>query len=132
MTNNSGARWFLSGRLGPLISAVVVTALVVFVACFLVWHHLGGGAWRSAVEVNHAVLVAPQRLDLNVSSCNGAPDVSLRETDVEVQVHVLSFSTPMRGGAECQDIVGVSLREPLGRRAVVDQHTGQVVKVTTQ
>ena len=132
MTSNPGARWFLAGRLGPLISAVLITALVVFVACFLVWHHLGGGAWRSAVEVNHAVLVAPQRLDLNVSSCNGAPKVSLRESDVDVHVRVMSFSTPFRGADECQDIVGVSLQEPLGRRAVVDQHTGQVVKVTTQ
>ena len=32
MTSNSGARGFLSGRRGPLIGAVVVTALVVLVA----------------------------------------------------------------------------------------------------
>lgn len=132
MTNNSGARWFLSPRLAPLVAAVVLTALVVFLACFLVWHYLGGGAWRSPVEVNHAVLVAPQRLDLNVSSCNGAPDVSLQETDVEVQVRVLSYSTPMRGRDDCQAIVGISLRELLERRAVVDQHTGQIVRVATQ
>ena len=132
MTNSSGARGFLPGRLGPLIAAVVVTALLVFVACVMVWHHLGGGAWRSEVRVDKAWLLAPERLELIVSSCNGAPRVSLKETDVDVQVTVQSFSTPLRGGDDCQDHVNVYLREPLGDRAVVDKHTGRVVKVTTR
>ena len=108
-----------SGRRGPLVGAVVVAALVVFVACFMVWHHLGGGAWRSDVRVDEAWLLAPQRLELIVASCNGAPRVSLRETDVDVQVKVKSFSTPLRGGDDCQDAVTVYLREPLGDRDVV-------------
>ncbi len=131
MTNSSGSRGFLSGRLGPIIIAVVVTGLLVFVVCFMVWHHLGGGAWRSEVRVMEAVLLAPQRLDLGVASCNGAPRVSLRETDVDVQVRVMSFSTPFRGGNECDDHVEVYLREPLGDRVVIDRHTGQVVSVRT-
>ena len=130
-TNGSGSRGFLSGRLGPIIVAVVATGLVVFVACFMVWHRLGGGAWRSEVRVMEAVLLAPQRLDLGVASCNGAPRVSLRETDVDVQVRVMSFSTPFRGGNECDDHVEVYLREPLGDRVVVDRHTGQLVSVRT-
>ncbi len=131
MTDGSGARGFSPGRLGPFVVAVVVTALVVFVACFMVWHHLGGGAWRSDVRVDEAYLLTPQRLELIVASCHGAPRVSLRETDVDVQVKVKSFSTPFRGGLDCQDGVEVSLREPLGDRAVVDEHTGKVVSVVT-
>ena len=131
MTSSSGSRGFLSGRLGPIIIAVLVTGLVVFVACFAVWLNLGGGAWRGEVRVMEAVLLAPQRLDLGVASCNGAPRVSLRETDVDVQVRVMSFSTPFRGGNECDDHVEVYLREPLGDRVVVDRHTGQVVSVRT-
>ena len=121
---------FLSGRLGPLI-AVVLTALVVFVACFMAWHNLGGGAWRSDVRVMEAVLLAPKRLELGVASCHGAPRVSLRETDVDVQVKVLAFSTPFHGGNDCDDHVEVYLREPLGDRVVVDKHTGQIVSVRT-
>ena len=131
MTSSSGSRGFLSGRLGPIIIAVLVTGLVVFVACFMVWHHLGGGAWRSEVRVMEAVLLAPQRLDLGVASCNGAPRVSLRETDVDVQVRVMSFSTPFHGGDDCDDHVEVYLREPLGDRVVIDRHTGQIVSVRT-
>ena len=131
MTSSSGSRGFLSGRLGPIIIAVLVTGLVVFVACFAVWLNLGGGAWRGEVRVMEAVLLAPQRLDLGVASCNGAPRVSLRETDVDVQVRVMSFSTPFRGGNECDDHVEVYLREPLGDRVVIDRHTGQVVSVRT-
>ena len=89
----------------------------------MVLHHLGGGAWRSDVRVDEAWLLAPQRLELIVASCNGAPRVSLRETDVDVQVKVKSFSTPLRGGDDCQDAVTVYLREPLGDRDVVDEHT---------
>ena len=131
MTDSSGSRKLLSGRLGPLIVAVVVTGLLVFVACFMVWHHLGGGAWRGEVRVMEAVLLAPQRLELRVASCHGAPRVSLRETDVDVQVKVVAFSTPFHGGMDCQDAVEVYLRNPLGDRAVVDKHAGQVVSVTT-
>ena len=129
MTDSSGPRGFLLGRLGPFVVAVVVTALVVFMACFMVWHHLGGGAWRSDVRVDEAVLLTPQRLELIVASCHGAPRVSLRETDVDVKVKVKSFSTPFLGGLDCQDGVEVYLREPLGDRVVVDEHAGKVVSV---
>ena len=134
MTNDSGSRGFLSGRLGPVIVAVVVTAVVVFAACFAVWLNLGGGAWRSEVRVIEAHLLdpdRPDRLTLNVASCNGAPRVSLRKTDANVQVKVIAFSTPFHGGDDCDDRVEVSLQEPLGDRVVIDMHTGQVVSVRT-
>ena len=62
MASSSDSRGFLSGRLGTTIVAVVITGLVVFVACLLVWHHLGGGAWRSDVSVKSALLLSPDRL----------------------------------------------------------------------
>ena len=129
MTSSYGTRGLLTGRLGPLIIAVVITGLLVFVACFMVWHHLGGGAWRSEVSVKSASLLSPDRLELIVASCHGAPQVSLEETDVDVQVKVISFSTPLRGGMDCLDIVQGHLREPLRDRIVVDKHTGQSVTV---
>ncbi len=135
MTNSSGSRGFLSGRLGPIIIAVLVTGLVVFVACFAVWLNLGGGAWRGEVSVMEVQLRypdRPDRLSLAVASCNGAPRVSLfRETDIDVQVKVIAFSTPFHGGNDCRDVVEVTLREPLGDRVVVDRHTGQLVSVRT-
>ena len=135
MTNDSGSRGFLSGRLGPIIIAVLVTGLVVFVACFAVWLNLGGGAWRGEVSVREVLLRypdRPDRLSLAVASCHGAPRVSLfRETDVDVQVKVIAFSTPFHGGNDCRDVVEVTLREPLGDRVVVDRHTGQIVSVRT-
>ncbi len=66
-----------------------------------------------------------------VASCHGAPRVPLEETDVDVQVKVISFSTPLRGGLDCLDRVEVHLQEPLGDRIVVDKHTGQSVSVST-
>lgn len=121
----------MTRRLGPLVIAVVGTALVVFVACFMVWHHLGGGAWRSEVAINGGSLVAPQRIELAVSSCNGAPRATVRETMDEIRVTVVAYWTPSRGGDDCQDYVVVRLLLPLGDRAVVDRHTGQVVNIRT-
>ncbi len=132
MARGSGSTTF--GRLGPVIVAVVVTAVVVFAACFMVWHNLGGGAWRSEVRVMEAHLPdpdRPDRLTLGVASCNGAPRVSFRKTDDDVKVKVIAFSTPFHGGEDCMDAVDVYLQEPLGDRVVVDKHTGQVVSVRT-
>lgn len=121
----------MTRRWWPIVHAVVITALLVFVACFMVWHHLGGGAWRSEVEINGGSLVTPQRLSLGVSSCNGAPRATVRETMDEIRVKVVAYWTPSRGGDDCQDHVVVRLLLPLGDRAVVDRHTGQVVNITT-
>ena len=131
MTDSSGSRRTLSGSLRPIIIAVLVAGLVVFVACFVVWYHLGGGAWRSGVTVSDAKLAAPHTLILTVDSCLGAPRVAqLQETDVDVQVRVIAFSTPMHGGADCQELVKAYLEEPLGDRMVVDKHSGRIVSDT--
>ena len=133
MTDNSGSRGSLSGHLGLIVVAVVVTGLVVFVACFMVWYRLGGGAWRSGVSVSDAKLGAPHTLILTVDSCQGAPRVAqLQETDVDVQVRVIAFSTPFHGGTDCQELVEANLEEPLGDRMVVDKHSGRIVRDALQ
>ena len=129
MTNRSWARGFLPGRRGSLVIAVVATALVVFVACFLVWQHLRGDALRG-VSVVEARLVAPKRVELLVATCH-PPQVSLWERDVDLQVKAMSVSGPSRGDVICRVSVEFDLEEPLGDRAVVDEHTGNVVRVTT-
>ncbi len=133
MTNSSGSRGFLSVPLGCLIVAVFVAGVVIGLAVSVAaWSFLGGGAWRGEVTVMEAGLLSPDRLALTVGSCNGDPEVSLlRETDVDVQVKVVAFSTPLLGGNQCADGVVVYLREPLGGRVVVDKHTGQSVTVST-
>ena len=126
MADSSSSTGSSAIRLIPVIVAVVVTGLLVFVACFMVWYNLGGGAWRSGVSVRDVKMVAPDRLILTVASCHGAPRVSMsRETDVDVQVKVIAFSTPFHGGLDCLEFIKVYLEEPLGDRDIVDLHTGQ-------
>ncbi len=121
----------MRGRLIAAGIGCVGGGLVVFVACFLVWLLLGGGAWRSTVRIAEAELSAPDRLTLIVDSCQGAPQVSYaRETGAEVGVRVVAFSTPFGGGTDCQEIVKVYLDSPLGGRIVIDAHSGSTVEVT--
>ena len=130
MANSSGFRGLFADHLGGLIVVVVVTALVVFLACFVVWYNIGGGAWRGAVRVDEALLRSPDRLDLIVSSCNGDPAPSeWGMTDSAVQVRVVAFSRPLHGGAECQDVLKLDLPEPLEDRIVLDLHTGKTMSV---
>ena len=130
-----GSRYSLFIRLGLLVCTVLVTGLVVFVACVWVWYNFAGGGWRGAVTVSGASYgyspENPYGLGLGVSVCLGDPEVSLlRETDHEVEVKVIAFTTPFHGGMDCGDGIAVRLQEPLGDRIVVDGHTGQRVRVT--
>ena len=131
MTSGSGSRGFLSGRVGGIIVAVVVTGVVVFATCLAVWLNLGGGVWRSEVSVIEVRMRSPDRLSLSVASCSGDPKVwYLRETDIDVQVKVRASSTPFHGGCDGRDVVEIRLGKPLGDRDVVDKHTGQTVSVS--
>ena len=77
-----------------------------------------------------AMFHSPQRLDLVVASCNRNPVVSLqRETDDEVQVKVKVDSDVRLSGGDCVDIVQVRLQEPLGDKAIIDNHTGKSVSI---
>ena len=134
--DNGGAQWreslvqkvsFPAGP-GPTVVGAAVSGLLVFVACFMVWYHLGGGAWRSGVSVSDAQMGAPDTLLLTVDSCQGAPTLAeLQETNIDVEVRVIAFSTPFHGGTDCQELVKAHLEEPLGDRLVVDGHSGRIV-----
>ena len=127
MADSSSPTGSSAVRLIPVIVAVVVTGLLVFVACSVVWYHLGGGAWRSEVRVIDVKLGAPDTLILSVGSCHGAPRASVNEeTDAYVQVEAVAFSTPLHSRRACIDDVKAYLREPLGDRAVVDKRSGKI------
>ena len=128
MASSSGSRRLLSGGLVRLLMAIAVVLglLLVFVAGWC----LGGGTWRGEVNVMEVRVDDSNWIELIVASCNGDPAASVtRETDAEVWVKVAASSTPLKGGGDCQDIVGVRLQEPLGDRVVVDKHTGEPVIV---
>ncbi len=118
-----------------LIVTAVVSGLVVFVACFMIWYHVGGGVWRGWVSVEEAQLIEPDKLSLLVNSCI-TPEVSvLNETGVDVQVRLHYYFIPLRSvgyppNDVCEERVEIRLGEPLGNREVVDKRTGQLVSVT--
>ena len=133
MTNTSGSRRLLSGRLGLLIIAAVV---VIGLMAFAVWLFLGFGVYnmRGEVSVLRGYVHYPDRLILVTGGpCEGDQQVSLlRETDVDVQVKVVASSRPsFQGGSDCEPAVEVQLQEPLGDRVVVDKHTGELVSLST-
>ena len=85
---------------------------------------------HAEVSVDEASLDSPNRLLLHVSTCDENPEVShLVETNVDVQVRVVAEAPPFVYGKDCRDIAAIQLQEPLGRRDVVDLHTGEVVRV---
>ena len=131
MTNTSGSKRFLYGRLKLLLVAAVV---VIGLTALAVWLILGlnGYTSRGEVDVMEAEFRSPDRLTLIVASCNKNPKISLlQETDVDVQVKVVADSELFpQSGEDCLDIVEVQLQEPLGDRVVVDRHTGRLVSVT--
>ena len=128
MTNGSGSSRLLSGRLGLLLMVVVIVIALPLV--FASGWCLGGGIWRGEVRVMEVRLSSSNWLELVVASCNGNPAASvLQQTDRDVHVKVTASSTPLRGGCDGVDVVGVRLQEPLGDRTVIDRHTGQEVVV---
>lgn len=123
-------RQILSVRLVLLAVAVFALAFAVFATGWF----LGGGIWRGGVPVFEVSLYsdAPDVLQLGVSSCHGDPELAeFWETDKDVQVRIVASSTPFMDDPDCNDVVSVQLREPLGNRAVVDLHTEERVRVTT-
>jgi hypothetical protein len=84
------------------------------------------------VGVVGAELRSPTRLVLIVDSCHQDAELDvLGETDKAVLVRVVASFTPLRsGGLDCQDLIEVLLRDPLGNRIVVDLHTRREVDVT--
>ena len=135
MTNISGSKRLLSGRLGLVIVAAVV---VIGLMAFAVWLLLGFGVYtmRGEVSVFGGAFLYPDRLVFGTGGpCQGDQEVVLlRETDVDVQVKVVASSRPFfQGGPDCGGgIVEIQLSEPLGDRVVVDMHTGKIVSVESR
>ena len=135
MTTTRDAKRLPFRMLLYLVVPAVVSGLVVFVACFMVWYQAGGGYWRSWVSVEEAQLIEPDKLSLLVNSCI-TPRISiLNETEVDVQVKLHNYFIPLRSvgyppNDVCERRVEIRLSEPLGNRGVVDKHTGQLVTVT--
>ena len=135
MTNTSGSKGLLSGRLGLLIVAAVV---VIGLMAFAVWLLLSFGVYtmRGEVSVFGGAFLYPDRLVFGTGGpCQGDQEVVLlRETDVDVQVKVVASSRPFfQGGPDCGGgIVEIQLSEPLGDRVVVDMHTGKIVSVESR
>ena len=100
MTTTRDAKSLPFRQLLYLVVPAVVSGLVVFAACFMVWYQAGGGYWRSWVSVEEAQLIEPDKLSLIVNSCEGTtPLLSLIEqTEVDVQVKLSVFHSVLRGG----------------------------------
>ena len=138
MTSRPASRGFLSGRRRRLYIGLFIAAVAIGALAFAVWlfFFVGNGrdTSRAGVSVIQARLIAPDKLRLNVNSCNKNAGVSdLVETDVDVQVKVVADYDPSPLFVqECDDAVEVQLAKPLGDRDVVDKHTGEAVRDTSR
>ena len=104
--------------------AFVLGGLVVF----YIWQSVGGGVWRGGVDIRAANLLNPDTLELHVGSCNGVPRVfQLHQDDESIRLRVEAYSTPLKGGDDCRDNVNVYLKDPLGDRVIIDDHTNRAV-----
>ena len=107
---------------------VIATGIVLL----LVWVFVGGGAYRSGVDVVRGSLYSETSLTLWVDECNGAPTVSrLTETDDHVRVEVVAYQTLLGDELHCLDEIRVGLTSPLGERPLIDGHSGQTVSLTS-
>ena len=112
------------------------------------WLRVSGGAFSELVDVVHVVndankgrqevrvkeawLQFPDLLVLSADTCNENPEVwVLQQTEADVQVLMSADAFPFRQSyPDCVEAIAVQLREPLGDRVVVDQHTGRAVSVS--
>ena len=110
-------------------ASFIVGGLVVF----YIWQSVGGGVWRGGVYIREAYLLSSDTLELSVGSCNGYPRVyQLHQDEESIRLRVEANSTPLKGGNDCADHVNVYLRDPLGDRVVIDDHTGRVVPIVSR
>ena len=127
-----GRSQYKSNRTRTLVAVlqVLLGAVVGATLMFLLWQSIGGGVWRGGVEIQEAVLRAVDKLDLKVASCNGNARVyTLEDTDELVRLRVVASSTPFKHGNDCQDSVTMWLKDPIGNRNLIDDHTGRALEV---
>ena len=106
----------------------VVSFVLGGLVVFYIWQSVGGGVWRGGVDIRAANLLNPHTLELHVGSCNGVPRVfQLQQDDESIRLRVEAYSTPLKGGDDCGDIVKVYLKDPLGDRVIIDDHTNRAV-----
>ncbi len=98
---------------------------------FCIWQSVGGGVWRGGVDIRTANLLNPHTLELEVGSCNGNPSVfELHQDDESIRLRVEAYSTPLKGGDDCRDSVKVYLKDPLGDRVIIDDHTNRAITLS--
>jgi hypothetical protein len=69
-----------------------------------------------------------RQLEVGVGTCNQDPRVTAVETDDEVRLSSNEV-LPRGAGNDCQDIDIVTLDTPLGDRKVIDEASGDEVRV---
>lgn len=114
------------------VFALLATALAVAgIMGFVFWLTAGGGAWRGSVAISEASFRPPNTLEVIVGSCNGAPAVKVfRQTADTVELEVVAYSTPLRGGDDCLDLLAVEVDEPFTAGDLLDLESGATIDIT--
>lgn len=108
-------------RIAKLAVAVLLGLAVVFLA------------WRIVAPADAPVTevyVRPddRQLEVGVDTCNQDPQVTVVETEDEVRLSS-NETLPRGAGDDCLDNDIVTLDVPLGDRTVIDEATGDEVRV---
>lgn len=115
------------------VALSVVSFVLGGLVVLYVWQSVGSGLWRGGVHIREAYLLTSDLLELGVGSCNGYPRAFLLHQDEEsIRLRVEANSTPLKGGNDCEDYVTVYLTNPLGDRAIIDDHTGRNVPIVSR
>lgn len=74
--------------------------------------------------------VGPQELAVSVSSCNGDLELAgLVEADRKARTRIVTTMGISGDALACLDEAHVTLRHPLGNRAVIDAESGETLRV---
>ena len=113
------------------VALAVVSFVLGGLVVFYIWQSVGGGVWRGGVDIRTPNLFNPHTLELEVGSCNGNPSVfELHQDDESIRLRVEAYSTPLKGGDDCRDSVKVYLKDPLGDRVIIDDHTNRAITLS--
>jgi hypothetical protein len=93
--------------------AVLTASILMATAC--------SSSWSPKILAVHGD-AGSTRLDLAVDTCNQDPQVTVVESPTEVRLTAKAEGSG-RSGDDCLDSVHVTLSEPLGDRAVIDNAT---------
>lgn len=107
------------------IAKFAVAGLLLLTGLFLVWRIVTPD---DAPVTEVYVRPDDRQLEVGVGTCNQDPQVTAVETEAEVR---LSSNEVLPRGAsnDCQDVDIVTLDAPLGERKVIDEASGDEVRV---